>query len=229
MVRYILFDFDGTLVDSRQVFLAVFNQLAEKYGYRNLRQEDLAALRCLSIADRCRFLKFPLYRIPFVIYQAYHLYRKQMKDLVLFDGIRELLAGLKSRGYQLGIISSNAENNIREFLLHQEIDTIEEIACSGDIFGKGKMIRRFLKAKGLENSEVIYVGDELRDILACQKNGVKVVWVGWGFDGEELIKEAAPDFIVRSPEEILRLVWEKSPVTPPTDLVSLPGFDAGHR
>lgn len=228
MVKYILFDFDGTLVDSRQVFLAVFNLLAEKYGYRKIRQEDLEALRCLSITDRCRFLNFPLYRFPFVAYQAYHLYRKRMKDLVLFAGIRELLAGLKSRGYQLGIISSNAENNIREFLLHQKIDTIEEIVCSKDIFGKGKMIRRFLKANGLKSSELIYVGDELRDIVACQKNGVKVVWVGWGFDGEELIKEAAPDFIVHSPEEILNLVGEKSPVTPPTDLVFLPGFGAGH-
>lgn len=151
MVKYILFDFDGTLVDSRQVFMAVFNQLAEKHGYRKLRQEDLEPLRYLSIADRCRFLNFPLYRIPFMAYQAYQLYRKGMKDLVLFDGIRKLLTELKNRGYQLGIISSNAENNIREFLLRQEIDTIEEIACSKDIFGKGKMIRRFLETKGLKN------------------------------------------------------------------------------
>lgn len=61
------------------------------------------------------------------------------------------------------------------------------------------------------------MGDELRDILACQKNGVRVVWVGWGYDGEELVRVAAPDFTVHSPEEILNLVWEKGPVTPPTD------------
>lgn len=43
------------------------------------------------------------------------------------------------------------------------------------------------------------MGDEHRDIVACKKAGIKVIWVGWGFDAEEVVKAAKPDFMVYEP------------------------------
>ena len=53
---------------------------------------------------------------------------------------------------------------------------------------------------------MIYVGDEQRDIIACKKVGVDVIWVGWGYDVIETIQEASPDYMVYTPNEILHIV-----------------------
>jgi phosphoglycolate phosphatase len=206
MVKYILFDFDGTLVDSRNAFISVFNQLAVKYGYRTIDANDFKYLMTLSIAARCKFLEFPIYKIPFFISEAYMLFKNEIKHLILVDGIRDVLTELEDRGYEIGIISSNAESNIREFLLLNEIHHFKKITCSSNIFGKGSIIRSFLRANNLQNSEVMYVGDEVRDIIASRRNGVKVAWVSWGYDEVELVMKARPDYVVHTPLEILNLI-----------------------
>lgn len=72
MVKYIIFDFDGTLVDSKDVFIEAYNQLAEKHNYKQIKNEELEELRKLSIRERCKALNFPMYKIPF-LYQNYML------------------------------------------------------------------------------------------------------------------------------------------------------------
>lgn len=51
------------------------------------------------------------------------------------------------------------------------------------------MIKKFLKEKKLQTEEVLYVGDEQRDVVACKKIGVEIIWVGWGYDVLDTIKE----------------------------------------
>ncbi|MCC5911283.1 MAG: HAD-IA family hydrolase [Clostridiaceae bacterium] len=206
MIKYMIFDFDGTLVDSQDIAIAAVNQLAEKYNFKRLEKKDIEYLRNLSIPERCKQLKVPMYRLPAIALEFYGVYKSLMKNLNMFDGIRELLDALHNRGYNIAIISSNAEENIREFLQENKIDYIKKIFCSNNVFGKDKMIRRFLKKYKLKNSEVMYVGDEHRDIVACKKTNVEIIWVDWGLDTVEMVKGENPDYIVSTPNEILSIV-----------------------
>lgn len=61
MIKYILFDFDGTLADSKSVFVSAWNQLADKHKFKKLHHEDLDVLRKLSIKERGKQLNFPFY------------------------------------------------------------------------------------------------------------------------------------------------------------------------
>lgn len=209
MFKYIIFDFDGTLVDSKDIYLPLFNQLAKKYKFKKMEQEDFEYLRRLPVLDRCKFLDFPFYKLPFLSADLAKLYKDHLKNLKWIDGIKTLLKELQSRGYQLAIISSNSEDNIKKFLHIHQIDFIKEIFCSSNILGKDRVIKKFLKIHNLKNSEVIYVGDEKRDIVACKKTGVKVIWVGWGYGVIEMAKHEYPDFVVNKPEEILDIVHAK--------------------
>lgn len=205
MVRYLVFDFDGTLVDSLHVVIEVYNQLAGKYEANKIEEKDIEVIKGLSITERCKFLNFKLYKFPLLALDIYKLYKHSIKDLILFDGIKEVLEKLNACGFQLAIISTNSEYNIREFLQCNQIDFINEIICSNDIFGKNKDIKRFLKMHKLKESEVIYVGDEARDIIAGKKSGVKVIWVSWGYDQIDNAKMENPNYIVNTPDEILSI------------------------
>ncbi|WP_205650863.1 HAD-IA family hydrolase [Ectobacillus funiculus] len=206
MIKYILFDFDGTLADSKDVFISAWNQLADKYKFKKIHHQDLDALRKLSIKERAKQLNFPLYKIPLVVPEIYRLYKKSIKDIILFDGVKLLLDELESRGYQIVIISSNSEGNIKEFLRENAVDSVKEVLCSSKIFGKDQVIKKFLQTNKLKGSEVIYIGDECRDIIACKKVPVKIIWVGWGYDSAELVTPEKPDYMVHMPEEILNIL-----------------------
>ena len=206
MIKYIVFDFDGTLADSKQIFVSAWNSLADKYKFEKIKQEELDLIKKMTIKERSKKLNFPMYKIPVIVPELYKLFSKSLMEISLFPGIKEMLKELESNGYQIAIISSNSEENIKEFLLQKKIENISEVICSSRIFGKDKMIRKFLKSNKLEPTEVIYVGDEQRDILACKKTSVKVIWVNWGYDDFEVVQSSEPDYIVSSPELILEVV-----------------------
>lgn len=190
--------------------VAAYNQFANKHKLKKITSEEVESLRRLSIVERCRFLNVPLYKLAFWAGEFYDLYRQSLKQVRLFDGIKELLAELNQRGFHLAIISSNSECNIRAFLQKHQVDDIGQILCSNQIFGKHKVIAKFLKTTKVTHSEVIYVGDEQRDIVACKKMGIKIIWVKWGFDLVDLVKKESPDYMADTPGEILDIVQAES-------------------
>ncbi|GMA98815.1 HAD-IA family hydrolase [Pelosinus sp. IPA-1] len=205
MIKYVIFDFNGTLVDSLHVVIEVYNRLAGEYKSNQIEQKDIAYLKGLSIMERAKFLDLKLYKLPLLAIDIYKLYKHSIKDLILFAGVKELLEELNASGLQLAIVSTNAEQNIRECLERNQIGFISEIICSNNMFGKNEDIKRFMKKHDLKDSEVIYVGDEARDIIAGKKSGVKVIWVSWGFDHIDNAKKEDPNYIVNKPDEILSI------------------------
>ncbi|WNS74701.1 HAD-IA family hydrolase [Bacillus sp. DTU_2020_1000418_1_SI_GHA_SEK_038] len=205
MIKYIIFDFDGTIANSQYAFVSAWNHLAEKHRFKKLEHESLEDLKKLTIKERSRVLNFPMYKLPILMPELYTAYRQSILDVTLFEGMKELLSELEIRGYHTAIISSNTEDNIREFLNRNGIK-VTDILCSSRIFGKDKVIKKFLKSHNLQPSEVIYVGDEHRDIVACKKCNVKVIWVGWGYDGIEVVQSENPDYMIQTPDEILQIV-----------------------
>lgn len=206
MYKCILFDFDGTIADSKEVFIEAYNKMAEKHNLQRIELEQLDELRKIPVAERLKILNLPLYKVPILAPELYKFYKELSAKINIFNGVKELLEQLKERGFKLAIISSNSEHNIRDILKKNHIDFIDSIFCSTHIFGKAKMIKKFLKTHRLNNSEVIYVGDELRDINSCKQAKIKVIWVEWGYDVAKIALQGEPDYIVSEPQQILSIV-----------------------
>lgn len=206
MSRYIIFDFDGTLVDSENIVIDVCNTLADKHKFKKIIKEDIDYLKGLSVIEKCKFLNVPVYKLPFWAVDFYSLFKSAIDKLNLFDGMQEVLEELNNRGYKLAIISSNSEQIIREFLERNNINYFNKIYCSNNLFGKDKIIKSFLDKYNIKKSSAVYVGDEHRDIIACKKNNLRVIWVQWGFDKYEIIKPENPDYIAKTPEDILDIM-----------------------
>lgn len=210
MPKYVVFDFDGTLANSLTLFIEAYNEMAAREGYRIVQESDLEPLSKMSIPERCKYLNFPLRNIPFAAPKLYRYVRESGVGFQFFPGIKELLDELKEKGYRLAIISSNAKDIISQSLKAHQVDYFDEILCSKFIFSKDKMIKKLLNKYKLTPADALYVGDEERDITACNKVGIKVVWAGWGYDDAEVALKANPDYIAEKPTEILPIVSKLS-------------------
>ena len=206
MIKHIIFDLDGTLVDSLPTFIKLGNEMAEKYGFQPVSQEGIKELLKLPMKRRLKELKIPVFRLPKMgveLLNSYHSYAKEVSPV---EGIEEMLEKLHKDGYGLSIVSSNSVQNIKEFLEFNDLSMFDNVESSKGLFAKHVTIGRLISKLNIEKSEAIYVGDEQRDIEACQKIGIKVISVLWGFDSLELLQNAKPDYIVSRPDEIVDIV-----------------------
>lgn len=172
MRKYVIFDFDGTLADSKHISIQILEQLADQYGFPKVGPDQIALLQ--KHAESVE-------QFQMVAGQFYQKFREALPHITLFKGIKETLYELHSSGFGLAVISSNEESNIRAYFQNQGIDFITEVYTSSNLMGKDIMIEEFCEKNALQKEEVIYVGDEMRDLIACQKTGVDMIWVRWGF------------------------------------------------
>ncbi|WP_425343062.1 HAD hydrolase-like protein [Priestia megaterium] len=93
---------------------------------------------------------------------------------------------------------------MRKFLELNKMDYFEEILTSHRFFGRHVTLNNYIKKTKTPNKDIIFVGDEHRDIVACKKSNIKIISVTWGYDFEVLLNEANPDFIVRKTKRNLK-------------------------
>ncbi len=209
MISNVVFDFDGTLADSKSAIVSAYNQVAEKHRFKPLREEDIPVLSRLSIPERCHRMGIPMYKLPALLLEVTRGFRNIVDSVVAFDGMGTVLETLHRHGFTLGIISSNSAENIQRFLARNGMEPlVQRVHCSRNIFGKDKVLSRYLKRYGLTPAQVLYVGDEERDVVACRKVKLRVLSVSWGLESLDVLTRAGPDFIAHRPAEILQRVAE---------------------
>jgi phosphoglycolate phosphatase len=209
MISNVVFDFDGTIANSRSVVLSVYNQVAEKHRFNPMVEADIPVLSRLSIPERCRKMNVPLLKLPWVMAEVARSYKSFVDSVVAFDGMLSVLQTIHRHGLTVGIISSNTTENIQRFLTRNGMESVvQRVHCSSNLFGKDKVISRYLKTYGLTPEQVLYVGDEERDVVACRKTKLRVLSVSWGFESLDVLTRAGPDFIAHQPADILQRVAE---------------------
>ena len=202
--KVIIFDFDGTIADTVEALVVIANRLAIEFGYPQITPEELALLRNLTSREIIKYSGISVFKIPFLVKKVKEELKRNIPELKPISGIEDALFTLKEKDYRLGIITSNSEENVKEFLRINHLDSTFEFIHSGvTIFGKTTIINNVLKQKQIKSSEAIYVGDETRDIEASQKANIKVIAVTWGFNNEEVLAKQNPNIVIRYPKELL--------------------------
>ena len=209
LLKYVIFDFDGTLADSNHLFMKAWNLFADQYHYDRVTEEDVVTSRNLTIHERAKKYRFPMHKLPIILPKMYRYFKEHIDEVQLFEGISEMLNSIQQTGYKTVIISSNAKENIELLLKQQQVNAISQVLTSSRLFGKDVVIKKFMKQQQLTVDDVLYVGDEIRDIIACNKVGVPFVWVSWGLDGYELIEKEKPLYVVHSPKELSELLVKR--------------------
>ena len=199
--RLALFDFDGTLADSQDWFLGIFDQVADRFGYRRLAPGDRERLRGLETKAILHDLGVPAWKLPMIAQHVRALARRDIDQIRLFAGAAEMLADLKAGGVEVAVVSSNDEGNVRR-VLGAAAEHIAHFACGASLFGKASKIRGVLKAKRAEPEGAILVGDETRDAAAARDAGIDCGLVAWGYADPDFLRSLAPTLFFERMEEI---------------------------
>lgn len=203
-IKYIIFDFDGTIADTLTQFIEVANKLAPVFNYKTI--SDLDEIRNKTSKEIIKYLCIPLLKIPFLLKRIKDDFSTRINEVRPFDNIAKVLIDLKDEGYKLYILSSNNKDNVKNFLIRYDINFFEDIAGDCSLFGKYLIINRLLKKHHIPTKQAIYVGDEVRDIQAAHKSKIRVISVGWGFSSPKVLAKYHPDFIAETPLEILEII-----------------------
>lgn len=206
-IRAVLFDLDGTLVDSLDDLTDAVNQMLTSFnknplssagvrslvgkGARNLVQR---ALGMESPADIERGLGL------FMEFNTAHIAYKSR----LYTGARELLENLAARGIRMAIISNKGAALSRLILETLAIDDFFEVICGGDTFPEMKPspmpIMRVIDRLGIDSNEVFMVGDSINDIQAGKQAGIATIGCTWGYGDLGELQEA--DHLAASCNEV---------------------------
>lgn len=205
-MKTIIFDFDGTLADTVVPAARILQRIAGEFGLHGLSDEVMERWRNFSIPEILKQLHFPLWKLPFVAQRTKEEMNKEIASIPPIKGMQEVLQLLQKKKCTLGIVTSNNKNNVVAFLDKNNMNVFDFIYTGTSIFGKDRQIMSALKKNGLAKKNIVYVGDEIRDIIACKKLQIPIISVTWGFNTKKALRGYGPDFLIDKPEELLRLV-----------------------
>jgi len=206
----IVFDFDGTIADTLSVVIKIANRFADDYGYHKIPLSDLPKLREKKPSAILRHLGISIFRLPIVARKIRFEMNKEIVHLQAAVNLRNTLVALKESGCVLGILTTNSRENVMAFLKNNNLELFDFVYSGRAVFGKSRLLKKLMKAKTIPHNDPIYVGDEIRDIEAAKKAGIKVIGVSWGYNTRNALQKAHPDHIVERPEELQKIILNQN-------------------
>ncbi|OHX65361.1 HAD-IA family hydrolase [Flammeovirga pacifica] len=198
----IVFDFDGTIVQSYHLIESIVRSLSKKYRLKEIDTNSRDVSK-LSAKELLKAIEIKKWKLPFFIYEVKKRMNKQIVDQQLVEGIENAIKKLYDLGFNLVIVSSNSKQNIQLFLEHQQLNNyIDEIYAAPRLFKKEKTLKRIMKKHG----SCIYIGDEVRDIIACHQAKMNIIAVSWGFNHASILKKENPTHLIHHPDDIIPLI-----------------------
>jgi len=200
----LVFDYDGVIADSMMFMVKVLNDIAVELNVPKIDKEGVEYWKKNGPVAALKKAKISVTKIPYIAKRSAEIQKNNSNQVKFFEGIVEVIKEIKKSGVQIGILTSNDLDNVKNNLIKNDLDIFDFIEHGAKFLGKAQRIGKLKKEVG----DFIYVGDELRDIEACKKAKVPIIAVSWGFNDKCLLKDA--DYLVESPKEFLNLVLRLS-------------------
>jgi pyrophosphatase PpaX len=203
--KAVVFDLDGTVVDSVELIIVSFQHAIREVLGREISRED--AIAWVGMPLREQMEKFSPEQAEQLV-EAYREFNHREHDsmLTLYDGMRHLLGSLREAGVKVGLVTSKSRFTAQmAFDLTGIEDHFDAIVCAGEASDDKPSpapILACLEQIGVESSAAAYVGDSPSDIQAALAAGVVAIAVTWGVFPLDTLAAEKPDVVVHTIPEL---------------------------
>ena len=184
--KLIIFDMDGTLVDSSVTIVNAINHVRSKLNLKPLDKElILTKVNDPELNPALFFYEVEAFSTEHEEWFSDYYTDNHEQELELYTGIDILLKELQEKGYKLAIATNAYRGSTLQSLGHLNVlDYFESIACYDDV-GRGKpapdMLEKNLEDFKLEANDAIFIGDSERDLMAANSLSMDYIMINWGF------------------------------------------------
>jgi len=214
MIKLVIFDLDGTLLDTLSDLTAAVNASLSAYGFPPRTREEVQQFVGNGVSKLLEralpavahpFSDPAQLRARFETYYDAHLW----DATTVYPGMDELLSALQARGVQMAV-ASNKYQSATERLIEHFFPSVRFAAVCGQQDRRPRkphpqIVEDILKETAVTPQETLCVGDSAVDMQTARNAGVRACGVTWGFRLREELKKEEPAWIVDTPQQILEI------------------------
>lgn len=201
----IIFDIDGTIVQSNELIFATFNHVTEKFLGKTTSPEEIIAL--FGPTEGVIIEQLFSDNFDEVMFDYYKFYKENHSKMAkVFDGITELITELKKRNVLLSVYTGKGKGSTEITLEELGLTNMFDMVVTGDdIIGhkpSPEGVDVFVNKYNLNRSRVLMVGDAPPDVKAAKATGIKIASVLWDSYAKEEVLKMGSDYYFETVEEL---------------------------
>ncbi|HTG50552.1 MAG TPA: HAD-IA family hydrolase [Gemmatimonadales bacterium] len=214
-IRTVLFDLDGTLIDSVRLILDSYHHTLATHGLPPRSDEEwLAGVGTPLTAQFAAWRDDPeTLQALIATYREYNL-KHHDRMVTVYPGVVEAVRALKEDGIATGLVTSkNRVGALRGLTLVQLEALMDVLVCADEVENPKphpEPVEKAVRLLSADPRATVYVGDSVHDMLSGRAAGVRTAAVLWGPFGRAHLEGAQPDYWLERPEELLTLVRDSS-------------------
>jgi len=210
MIECVLFDLDGTIVDTNELIINSFMHALKQNALAPLTREQIIPHMGTTLQQQMR--TFSGLEDVTELELSYRSYNYEHHDSLIqsFPNVNETLEELRRRGIKMGIVTTKIRPTtlkaLEMFDLLQYMDTIVTVNDVIEPKPHPEPVLTAVRNLGVDLRKTLMVGDSAVDIQSAKAAGVYAAAVAWSLKGEETLRKYEPDYIIHDMKELFDIV-----------------------
>ena len=208
-ITALIFDFDGTLLDTNELIIQTFQHVLDNYFPGEFGREEILPFLGPTLHETFESIDKAQSEQMIADYRAWNIAHHD-QVAVEFDRVSETLNALKELGMKMAIVSTKKNDMVIRGVNLLDVDGVFDTIIGLDDVSKPKPdpepILLALERLGVTKDEALMIGDNLHDIVGGQNAGVRTAGVAWTIKGEAFLQKFNPDFMLNHITDLLKIV-----------------------